>query len=81
MSPVWFRVQRQPDGPWPEVLGSGVGRGSHGLRRCGRRVSVAADHSGDGAVSWIHLRWRRQIWAGVRIQGDAWEHGYGYLQW
>ena len=78
--PSLIRVQRQPDGPWQEVPASGleIATAADGL---GRTVSVAADGRGAGAVSRIHLRWRRQIAAGVRILGDAWERGYGDLQW
>ena len=64
--PSLVRVQRQPDGPWQEVPGSGIEilTAADGL---GRTVSVAADQRGDGAVSRIHLRWRRaDPCAGVR---------------
>ena len=42
---------------------------------------VAADARDGGAVTRIHLRWKRTIAPGVRILGDAWERGYGDLQW
>ena len=47
--------------------------GRHGLA-----VIVSAPVS---AVSRLHLRWKATISTGVRVLGDAWERGYGDLEW
>jgi len=41
-------------------------------------VKLAASHS---AVMWVHLWWRCELAPGLRILGDAWERGYGDLEW
>lgn len=33
------------------------------------------------AVEWVKIRWNREIPGQVRILGDAWERGYGDLEW
>lgn len=33
------------------------------------------------ATRWIRLRWRGEVGPRVLVQGDAWERGYGDLQW
>ncbi len=35
----------------------------------------------DGDLSRVVLRWRRPLPAGSLVLGDAWERGYGDLQW
>ena len=48
------------------------------MRRDALSVSLSAARS---AVKRIHLRWRGDL-SGVRlILGDAWERGYGDLEW
>jgi len=37
--------------------------------------------SPDGAVKRVHLRWRGDLNDGRLILGDAWERGYGDLEW
>ncbi len=41
-------------------------------------VSLTADTS---AVEWIRLRWNTPLPKQARILGDAWERGYGDLEW
>ncbi len=41
-------------------------------------VCLTADTS---AVEWIKIRWNRPLPKRVMILGDAWERGYGDLQW
>lgn len=35
----------------------------------------------DSPVEWVRLRWNRPLPQKVRILGDAWERGYGDLEW
>lgn len=50
-----------------------IAEGSDGLR-----VQLSAPHT---AVKRIHLRWRGNIDAVRLLMGDAWERGYGDLEW
>lgn len=46
---------------------------------CGQEtLFLTADVS---AVEWVKLRWNREMPGRVRILGDAWERGYGDLEW
>jgi len=78
--PDLIRVQRQPAGHWQLADSSGLEVQTVAAGE-GRTVTVAADRAEGGAVSRLHLRWRRSLHPGVRILGDAWERGYGDLQW
>jgi alpha-galactosidase len=42
------------------------------------RIAVGAAST---PVERVHLRWRCRADAGIRILGDAWERGYGDLEW
>ena len=44
----------------------------------GLKVSVKSEKLG---VSFIYLRWNTPIRKGVKVLGDAWERGYGDLEW
>ena len=56
-----------------------------------RGAQVTAEHTPNGlrvraragaeGLSRIMLRWRVDVAEGARILGDAWERGYGDLQW
>ena len=41
-------------------------------------VSVTAGHT---PVRWLKLRWKAEWPDNVRFLGDAWERGYGELEW
>ena len=46
---------------------------------CGHEdMFLTADTS---AVEWVKIRWNREMPKQVRILGDAWERGYGDLEW
>ena len=80
--PDLVRVQRTPADGWVDAGRSGV-RVTTEPSGLGRAVVVeagAADGTG-GAVSRVHLRWRRAQAAGVLVLGDAWERSYGDLAW
>ena len=79
-APDLIRVQRSASGGWLTASQSGVSITTEPVG-LGLRVDVAADQRGGGAVSRIHLRWRRDVPAGVLVLGDAWERSYGDLQW
>jgi alpha-galactosidase len=85
-------LHRQPDtvmvqtetGDRP-LSASGAGRWSDaGLlvttteRQSALRVGLTAPAA---AVKRIHLRWRGRVADSVRVLGDAWERGYGDLEW
>ena len=78
--PDLVRVQRTAGSAWTpaELSGVSVTTAATGL---GRQVVVATDARDDGAVSRVHLRWRRSSPSGVRVLGDAWERSYGDLAW
>jgi len=74
--PDLVRVQLEPKGAWqlPATGGASVTCQTSGR---GLRVAVAAT----GAVSRVHLRWRRSLALGALVLGDAWERSYGELAW
>lgn len=49
-------------------------------RPVGEELRVSLSTSGI-AVSRVHLRWNQRLSAGLRVLGDAWERGYGDLEW
>jgi alpha-galactosidase len=67
-------LARATDGAW------GAGRINVTVEptRDGMRVRL---HAPDDAVLRLHLRWRARMDATRLVLGDAWERGYGDLEW
>jgi len=74
--PDLIRVQLDPQGPWAVPARTAVGVS---CLRDGDGLAVVVEAG--GAVSRIHLRWRRQLPPDATILGDAWERTYGDVAW
>jgi alpha-galactosidase len=68
------RMKKRNDGLW-EVNGISLGLESSNN---GQRVWLEAP---EGEVKRICMRWFAPVLAGWRFLGDAWERGYGDLEW
>jgi alpha-galactosidase len=74
--PDLIRVQLDPQGPWAVPARTAVGVS---CLRDGDGLAVVVEAG--GAVSRIHLRWRRQLPPDATVLGDAWERTYGDVAW
>ena len=85
-------LRRPPDGVWVQTPGDYVRLAAGGGGQwTGHGVTVTTVERGQelhvaltapsSAVSRVHLRWRGSLDSTRLILGDAWERGYGDLEW
>jgi alpha-galactosidase len=74
-------IQVDAGSGWQPATGSGSERGVAGVTvRFGGSERLAITVEAVAGVRAVRLRWRQRI-AGCRMLGDAWERGYGDLEW